>query len=118
MENKEIIDWDRKGNVIRFYLGKNGEQWGDDWDDAPYEYNAGRVYDEFVKSVEDYSVPFDWDVSEPSDKFQNSPYTKQDMVCRKVACLTLKKTDGSEINILFGDSVPKPLSKERGSNIK
>ena len=41
---EEIIDFERKGNVVRFYLGKNGEQWGDDWDDAPYEHNAGKVY--------------------------------------------------------------------------
>ena len=23
-----------------------GEQWGDDWNDAPYEHNAGRPYDD------------------------------------------------------------------------
>lgn len=31
----QIIDFDRKGNVVRFYIGKNArEATGDDWDDA------------------------------------------------------------------------------------
>ena len=38
--NKEIIDFERKGNLIRLYLGKNGKQWGDDWVDFPYEHNG------------------------------------------------------------------------------
>lgn len=34
----QVIDFDRKGNVIRFFLGKNGKQWGDVWNDAPELY--------------------------------------------------------------------------------
>jgi hypothetical protein len=105
-EMKQIIDFERKGNVIRFFLGENGKQWGDDWDDAPYEHNAGTVYNEFVSDIKDVMVPFDWEVSEPSGDFLNSPYSKQDFMRRNVACLTLKKPDGSEINILYGDEVP------------
>ena len=35
----KIIDWDRKGNVLRLYLGEDRleDWWGDDWDDRPYE---------------------------------------------------------------------------------
>lgn len=29
----QIIDIERKGNVVRYYLGENGTQWGDDWDE-------------------------------------------------------------------------------------
>lgn len=39
----QIIDFKRKGNMVRFYIGKNGEQWGDDWNDAPYDCNADRA---------------------------------------------------------------------------
>lgn len=102
----EIIDCERKGNLIRFYLGKNGKQWGDDWDDAPYEHNAGRVYDEFIEDHEDLAVPFDWEVEQPGDRYNNSPYTKKDMVQRKVPCLTFFKPDGSKRPVYFGDSVP------------
>lgn len=26
----QIIDMEKKGNVVRFYLGENGKQWGDE----------------------------------------------------------------------------------------
>lgn len=38
----KIIGWERKGNVVRFALGKDDiDDWsGDDWHKAPYEHNA------------------------------------------------------------------------------
>lgn len=43
----KIIDFERKGNLVRFYLGDDDlHDWsGDDWNDTPYEYNAGQVYE-------------------------------------------------------------------------
>lgn len=87
--SNEIIDFDRKGNVIRFYLGKNGDQWGDDWNDCPYDCNAGGVYPEYVTDVRDISLPFDWEVLEPKDGVWNCAYSKEDMMRRKVPCLVL-----------------------------
>lgn len=83
----EIIDFARKGNLVRFYLGKNGEQWGDDWDDVPYEHNAEGVYEQYVSGHKDVSFPFDDIVLEPCDGTCNSPYSKKDMILRKVPCL-------------------------------
>lgn len=83
----QIIDIEKKGNVVRFYLGENGKQWGDDWDDAPYEHNAGSVYEEYVKDTKDISFTFDDLVLEPCDGVSNSHYSKQDMIKRKVPCL-------------------------------
>lgn len=85
----KIIDFKKKGNVVRFYLGKDSlkEWWGDDWDDAPYEYNAGQVCDEFVAGHSDVFFNFDNLVLEPSDGTNDSGYSKQDMVDRKVPCL-------------------------------
>lgn len=42
----KIIDFERKGNLVRFYLGDDDlvEWYGDDWNDTPYEHNAERVY--------------------------------------------------------------------------
>ena len=85
----EIIDFALKGNVIRFYLGKNGDQWGDDWDDAPYEHNAGQVYDEYVLSIFDCYVPFDCLVLEPCNGCSNSPFCKEDMIKGKVPCIII-----------------------------
>ena len=80
----QIIDWEAKGNVVRFYLGKNGEQWGDDWNDAPYEFNAGRVYAEYVGGYADVAFPFDVDLVFPEDGFNNSKYTKEMMRAREI----------------------------------
>ena len=85
----KIIDFARRGNVVRFFLGKNElkEWWGDDWDDTPYEHNAGPVYDRFVSGHVDIAFPFDYLVLEPCDGEFNSPYCKEDMINRIVPCL-------------------------------
>ncbi len=86
----QIIDFERKGNLVRFYLGKNGKQWGDDWDDTPYECNAGAVYNEHVKGMRDIAFPFDSLVLEPQDgawAAAGSGYCKKDMIKRHVPCI-------------------------------
>lgn len=108
----KIIDFDRKGNVIRFYLGEKTTDWGwtnkeykrngetptwlhpsdrffgDDWDDTPYEHNAGTVYDEFIKDVKDIAFDYDDLVLEPANiDSLNSSYSKEDMVNRIVPCI-------------------------------
>lgn len=112
----EIIDFERKGNVIRFYLGTKGDwgwvnpnsimyknadesfrnalikakqYYGDDWNDYPYQHNAGKVYDAFIWGYTDYSVPFDCIVLEPQDTYSNAEYSKDDMIERKVPCIII-----------------------------
>lgn len=87
----KIIDFERKGNVVRFYLGADElESWhGDDWDDVPYEHNAGRVYDEFVAGYHDITVSFDYTVLEPRDGHVNSRWSKLDMIKRIVPCIII-----------------------------
>ena len=79
----KIIDFERKGNVIRFYLGKKTADWGwtkpgcgkpsdtfygRNWDIAPYRQgNADLVHSQFVYGHYDIYVPFDFVVAEPSD---------------------------------------------------
>ena len=88
----KIIDFKRKGNVVRFYLGKDSlkDWYGDDWDDVPYEHNAEQVYSEFVSDLADIAFPFESLVLEPQDDWHNngnSEYCKNDMVARKVPCI-------------------------------
>jgi len=107
----EIIDFDKKGNVIRFYLSKNGKQYGDDWDDVPYEHNAGKVYDEFIKGYYDIAVDFDYKVSEACNGYDNSPYSKEMIRDRKMYALFLsieddeKKENSPSGCICFGDKI-------------
>lgn len=88
----KIGDFDRKGNVIRFYLvdDKCNDYWGDDWNDRPYEHNAGAIYEEYVKGYADFYIPFDWLVVEAKDDWHyqgNSPFSKEDMKKRNVPCV-------------------------------
>ena len=85
----KIIDCETKGNVIRFYLGdpNRTDYWGDDWDDAPFDCNAGRVYDEYVEAVKDVSFPFDCKVIEPDSVHCSHYWSRENMKERKVPCL-------------------------------
>ena len=85
----KIIDFEIKGTMVKFYLGKDSlkKWWGDDWNDRPYEHNAGTVYDEFVSKIVVKVFDFDDIVLEPSDGEINSAYTKEDMVKRHAPCV-------------------------------
>lgn len=106
----ELIDFKKKGNVVRLYLGKNGEQWGDNWDDAPYEYNAEKVEDKYVEKIVDVFFPFPLEVMEPADKYPNPPYSKQDFINRKSWVIWIyddsdNSNELSDIGIFFGDTL-------------
>ena len=109
----KIIDFAKKGNVVRFYLGEKTGKWGwtnpgyvddsgrtpswlkpndiyygDDWDDTPYEHNAGMVYEEFIQGYRDIAFGFDDLVLEPCDDVcNNSRWCKNDMRNRCVPCI-------------------------------
>ena len=110
-----IIDFEKRGNVVRFYLGEKTEEWGwvnpnykdyngdtpdwlkpkdryygDDWNDVPYECNAGSVYGEFIKGYKDISFPFDYIVLEPCDT-DKTLWCKDDMADRRVPCIVVIK---------------------------
>lgn len=90
----QIIDFEKFGNVVRFYLGQNGEQWGDDWNDAPYDCNAGTVYSDYVQGTKDIAFPPEWDVLEPCDgAYPYTHVTKDDMKERAVPCIIARKKD-------------------------
>jgi len=85
----KIIDFECKGNMVRFFLGKdNDEKYeGDDWDDTPYESNAGPVYKQYVTGTADLVFPFDSLVLEPCSDVFNSNFCKDDMKARIVPCV-------------------------------
>lgn len=62
----KIIDFERKGNLVRFYQ---------------------RVYDEYIKGYCDMMFPFDDLVLEPCCGTCNSGWCKDDMVVQKVPCI-------------------------------
>lgn len=100
-----LVDFEAKGNVCRFWLGNPGARpWGDDWDDAPYEHNAGRVYDEFVAGHVDVAFDFAAIVAEPCLGELNSSWSKSDMLARTVPCLATLMVEDSYDRWRFEDS--------------
>lgn len=91
----KIIDFDKKGNQVKFYLGDNNctDYWGDDWNDRPYEHNAGTVYDEYIKTTKVLTFDFDDLVIQPSDGTINSAYSKEDMKNRIIPCIIVISKD-------------------------
>lgn len=106
----ELIDFEKKGNVARLYFGKNGEQKGDDWDDRPYECNAGTVYEEFVESMVDLFFLIDVRVEEPADNHLNSEYCKNDFINKKSWVLWIQDDWGCDkgrkpVGVWLGDTL-------------
>lgn len=86
----KIIDFHKKGNVVRFYLGEEDltDYWGDDWNDRPYDCNAGTIYDQYVSGHVDIAFPFDYMVLEPCDTFADyCNCSKEDMMNRNTPCI-------------------------------
>lgn len=72
-----------------------GKQWGDDWNDAPYEHNAGSPYEygnhDKAKGREPWEVKkiaFDGDFNAPCDFCYNSPYSVEQINAGVVAWLS------------------------------
>jgi len=62
------------------------KQWGDDWDDAPYEYNAGEPYEEEYYKI--YKIHFDKAALDtPCSDHHNSPFSVKDINAGAVAWL-------------------------------
>lgn len=112
----KIIDIEHKGNVVRLYMGKDGlEDWGgDDWEDIPYEHNAGTVYPDYYDYVIDLMVDFEYDVYEPASDTQNSSYCKDDFKERKAPAIVISKdhysyatalADDYSLKIYYGDTI-------------
>ena len=82
MENKEYYLCYVDGN--KAWFTDNWEHiWGDDWNDAPYEYNAGNPYKHYYENGKEipiglkelyYELPNEW-VKLPCDFGLNSPYS-------------------------------------------
>lgn len=86
------------------------EQWGDDWNDKPYEYNAGEPYEHWSELIEDnkekikrkwkehpielktlYFETNDWSERQPCDGYSNSPYSVEDINKGAIAWLHTDK---------------------------
>lgn len=95
-------------------------QWGDDWNDRPYEHNAGKPYDSYfdenqvqhqIKSKKIYfEIPIGT-IAEPCTGFLNSPYSVQDINNRRIPWLAIDRYDDDPIYIFAGTSYSEFVRK-------
>lgn len=97
------------------------EQWGDDWDDAPYEHNAGEPYENDYSQPEQgvkdgrgiypkiniykiYVEPKNWNISfiTPRTGTLNSPYSVKDINEGVVPWLVIKENNKIVAKIMVG----------------
>lgn len=61
------------------------EQWGDDWDDVPYEHNAGTPYADEAGQI--ISIAWEGPFDQPDWGHQNSPYSVKSINAGAIAWL-------------------------------
>lgn len=99
-QKMKIIDFERKGNVVRFYLGKDNatDYGGDGWEKYPYD-RAERVDEKHITGSADIAFPFDAMVLEPDCGEERCSYSKMDMKKGIVPCVIVvppNVADGSQ----------------------
>jgi hypothetical protein len=82
------------------------EQWGDDWNDAPYEHNAGIPYQDTPGQIT--KLAWEANLDQPCDGHYNSPWSVEEINAGAVAWLRSPGyIDGAKIVIPAGT----PLSQ-------
>jgi hypothetical protein len=109
---------------IKTSPGSTHRQWGDDWDDAPYEHNAGEPYEyhPVQKAAEPYSltrVYFEGDFLQPHEYWTNSPYSVISINEGAVAWLRPASTSEGGVYIQAGTPLSefKRLVRKAGGSI-
>lgn len=97
------------------------KQWGDDWNDAPYEHNAGEPYLPREYDIEVGKEPWEiccvaWEgpFRTPCDGHVNSPYSVEQINAGAVAWLATASWEDKQIAIMAGTTLRdfKRLVKE------
>lgn len=88
----KVVDFERlDSNRIKFYFSDRDnitDVNGDDWNDKPYNLNAGLVYEEFIDKV--YTLPINPQaiILEPCDVVGNNvDISKKDLLNGTIPCL-------------------------------
>lgn len=75
------------------------KQWGDDWDNSPYEHNAGTPYED--DGVEITKIAFTADLETPADRAGlNSRYSVKDINSGAVAWLVSSSWNSEETVVI------------------
>lgn len=110
-----------------YFTDQFEHQWGDDWNDAPYEHNAGDPYPDY-SYVDGKKIPckimklaFDGPLDTPSDLASwNSPYSVQDINGGRVPWLVSDRySSGPAVVIPAGTDLKRfcELVKKAGGDV-
>ena len=104
------------GSFAYFTTQELSKQWGDDWNDAPYEHNAGSPYDEKGQNIK--KIAFDGDLEPPCEGYVNSKYSVEDINAKAVPWLYTHYSK-PKVSIFAGASIEefKELVIKSGGNI-
>lgn len=123
-----------EGDTAWFTTQDLDKQWGDDWDDAPYEHNAETPYGPSISYYADgrteknprdwnedgtpkfelYHLKFScWKLRTPADDYSNSPYSVRDINAGAIAWLRGRLNNGTPIVIHAGASIEEFKQKVR-----
>lgn len=99
------------------------KQWGDDWNDAPYEHNAGTPYhygkhnqERGEDSWEIVDIAFSTSLETPADKAAgNSRYSVEQINSGAIAWLASNEWDKKKIAIMAGVTLPEFIEKIKES---
>jgi len=79
------------------------EQWGDDWEDAPYEHNAGPPYTSLGGQI--VKLAWEGDLDAPNEHYANSPYSVQRINKGAVPWLVSSQWNKEFVKIPAGTSI-------------
>jgi hypothetical protein len=94
------------GHFAYFTTKELSEQWGDDWNDAPYEHNAGKPYEwsgsDKAPKWEILKIAFEGSLRTPDSGVSNTPYSVQDINKGQVAWLENEPWEKTPVRIFAG----------------
>jgi len=95
-----------------FTTARLSEQWGDDWDDAPYEHNAERPYTDKGEII---TVAYTGELLTPADGHSNSPYSVKEINSGGIAWLRSPKWSAAQVVIFAGATLGEFVAKVRST---
>jgi hypothetical protein len=97
------------GPFAYFTTQKLSEQWGDDWNDAPYEHNAGKPYEwsesDKAPKWEILKVTFEAPLTTPDSGGSNRSYCVQDINKGQIAWLESEPWEKTPVRIFAGTTM-------------
>lgn len=112
--------------VLYFTKKDLEKQWGDDWNDKPYEHNAGEPYYDAPEDIAVYRLEMDESrviIEEPCSNVDNSIYSVEDINNRLVPWLKITVLSGENMHLYsvfagaFLDEVNRIVGKHGGTLI-